>query len=112
MKNQLPMYSKLPDPIVVPARTAVLLVFMPPATAGNQQRSSLIAFANVLQNLVGESVRVLKIDEVTHPEVVQSFKVTFVPTFVFVQEGVELWRQMGITDAVFLAKRVNYQLMN
>lgn len=86
------------DPILIPARSAVLLVFMPPDRTNYQQRDSLTALTDSLQKLLGESVRLLKIDEATHPDVVQSFAITHTPAFVLVRQGIELWRQVGMPD--------------
>lgn len=48
-------------------------------------------------------MRVLRIDEATHPEVVQSFRITQTPTFVLVRQGVEIWRQEGMPDSATFA---------
>lgn len=90
-------------PILIPARTAVLLIFMPPASATNQQRDNLKTLADSLQAQLGSQVRVLRIDQVTHPEVVQSFAIFQTPAFVLVRQGVEIWRQEGLSDDVTLA---------
>lgn len=85
-------------PILVPAKTAVLLVFLPSATTtGNiNPRSSLTRLVEPIQQQLGESVRILKIDAITHPDVVQSFDIHQFPAFVLVRQGIELWRQEGI----------------
>lgn len=87
-----------PHPILIPARSAVLLVFMPPDQIDRQQRESLATLTDSLQKLLGESVRILKIDQATHPDVVQSFAITHTPAFVLVRQGIELWRQVGMAD--------------
>lgn len=91
-----------PQPIIIRARTAVLLIFMPPMRTAHQQRATLIALAQSVQTQLGSQVRVLRIDEATHPEVVQSFAITHMPAFVLVRQGVEIWRQEGIPDEATL----------
>ncbi|WP_338874648.1 thioredoxin family protein [Spirosoma sp. SC4-14] len=88
-------------PILVPARTAVLLVFLPSAASRDTigQRLSLTKLVGSWQQELGHTVRVLKIDENVHPDVVRSFDVQQFPAVVLVQQGVELWRQEGITTA-------------
>ncbi len=76
---------------------------MPSGPMGHQQRDTLTALAESLQTQLGDHVRVLRIDEVTHPEVVQSFAITQTPAFVLVRQGVEIWRQEGLSDDVTLA---------
>jgi thioredoxin-like negative regulator of GroEL len=90
-------------PVIVPARTAVLLLFMPPVRTDPQQQAILTDLANSLQEHLGAGLRVLRIDEAIHPEVVQSFRITQTPTFVLVRQGVEIWRQEGMPDSATLA---------
>lgn len=82
-------------PIIVPANTAVLLLFLPPIRAVARQGNELIALAQTLQGRFANQLRVLRLDEVTHPEVVRSFNITRTPTFVLVRQGVERWRHEG-----------------
>lgn len=91
-------------PILIPAKTAVLLIFIPPERLGRHRRASLVAQANSLQNRLGNRVRVLCIDETNHPDVVLSFDITETPAFVLVQQGVELWRQVGTPNEEMLAQ--------
>lgn len=94
------METRKTNPILVPASSAVLLLFMP---LDRQQRSALSVLADSLQKRLNGSVRVLKIDEATHPEVVRSFDIGQIPALVLVRQGVELWRQEGLTDPNLLA---------
>lgn len=100
-----------PNPIVIPARSAVLLFFMPSETADRHTRASLITLADSLQAILGRSVRILKIDELTHPEVVSSFGVTQTPAFVLVRQGIEIWRQVGMASDRGMISAVEQQLM-
>lgn len=93
-----------PNPALLTARSAVLLIFfMPPALANRAERASLVVLANSLQQELSGLVRVLRIDEDIHLDVVRSFAITKMPAFVLVRRGVELWRQEGLTDEETLA---------
>ncbi len=95
------------QPIYIPARTVVLLLFMPPARTAHSLRATLTALAQSLQDHLGSQVRVLRIDEATHPEVVQSFHITQTPAFVLVRQGVEIWRQQdGLLDGDTLVRMI------
>jgi hypothetical protein len=92
-----------PKPILMTARSAVLLIFFMPSEATNRfQRAELYWLADSVQSQLGSLVRVLRIDEATHREVVQSFAITQTPAFVLLRRGVELWRQQGLSDEATL----------
>lgn len=92
-----------PYPVLRSSQSAVLLIFfMPGGVANYQQRASLTALADSLQAQLGGLLRILRIDEATHPEVVQSFAITQTPAFVLVRRGIELWRQEGLSDEATL----------
>ncbi|AUD04269.1 thioredoxin domain-containing protein [Spirosoma pollinicola] len=84
-------------PILIPAKTAVLLAFLPSASRENGAVSKLV---DTLQQYLGEAIKILKIDETLHPDVVQSFSVDKFPTYILVQQGIELWRHEGPSDEV------------
>ncbi|MVM39399.1 thioredoxin [Spirosoma sp. HMF3257] len=92
-----------PSPILVPARSAVLLIFMPSDQENRQQRAALLAMTDWLQKRLGDLVRIHKIDQVNYPDVVQSFDIINTPTFVLIRQGIELWRQEGMPDEAVLA---------
>lgn len=97
------MKSDDPYPALRSAQLAVLLIFfMPSGLADRQQRTLLTALADSLQAQLGGLLRILRIDEATHPDVVQSFAITRAPAFVLVRRGVELWRQEGLVDEATL----------
>lgn len=96
-----------PQPIYIPARSVVLLIFMPPVRTNQPQRATLTALAQSVQEHLGNQVRVLRIDESIHPEVVQSFGIVQTPAFVLVQQGVELWRQQGLSDEATLVRMIS-----
>ncbi|MBF9238484.1 thioredoxin [Hymenobacter sp. BT683] len=84
---------------VLPFDAAVLLVLLPLVPAGEvppgtQSNASIRA----LQGRLGPAIRVLKIDEASHPAVVQSFGTPQLPACVLVRHGVELWRQHGLPE--------------
>lgn len=80
-------------PVLVSPKAANLLVFLPrPET---RLPDGLCAS---LQRHFGTTLRILKIDAASHPEVIASFGVGQAPTFVLVQKGAEIWRQEGLTD--------------
>lgn len=92
-----------PHPVLLAARSVVLLIFfMPSELANRQQRAVLTALADSMQTQLGSLVRVLRIDEASHPDVVQTFAITQLPAFVLLRRGVELWRQQGLSDEATL----------
>jgi len=88
---------------VLPAHAAMLLVLLPTVGAGTRQESPLDRTATnlLLQDLqvqLGTAIRVLKVDEGTHPAVVHAFGGKGVPAFVLLRDGAELWRQQGLPE--------------
>ena len=82
----------------------MLLVLLPlaPGADATAARASL----GTLQQQLGPAVRVLAIDEATHPAVVRSFGPAALPASVLVRRGVELWRQPGLPTAEAVASRL------
>lgn len=100
--------SFFPSPPVLspPPDTAVLLVLLPLARAGEVgPNTPAVLSVRALQNRLGPSIRVLQVDEASHPAVVRSFGTPELPACVLMRQGVELWRQHGLPDdeAVFEA---------
>jgi hypothetical protein len=79
----------------------VLLVLLPLATGS--EATAARASLGALQQQLGPGVRVLAIDEATHPAVVRSFGPAALPASVLVHRGVELWRQPGLPAAEAVA---------
>lgn len=78
---------------------AVLLVLLPLASGREASGPPVTASTlYTLQQRLGPAVRVLKIDEATHPAVVRSFGKPELPACVLVRQGVELWRQQGLPE--------------
>lgn len=97
--------TKLTDPNPV-----LLIFFMPLTVTSRLERASFLALANALQAQLDGLVRVLRIDEDIHSDVVRSFAVTQTPTFVLVRRGVELWRQEGLAEMVTLVELIKGRL--
>ncbi|MET4108328.1 thioredoxin [Hymenobacter sp. UYP22] len=89
------------SPTLAPATTAVLLVLLP-LEAGAAALPTL-AWLNALQQQLQPAIRVLKIDEASHPVVVRSFQAAELPACVLVRQGIELWRQHGLPVGEHLA---------
>lgn len=81
-----------------PPAATVLLVLLPIGA-----RAAATTALAALQQQLGAAVRVLAIDEATHPAVVRSFGPPALPACVLVRQGVELWRQPGLPDAEAVA---------
>ncbi len=73
----------------------VLLVLLPQADSGAAQ-AFVRAALHTLQQQLGAAIRVLRVDEATHPDVVRSFDGQDLPCWVLMRHGVELWRQPGL----------------
>lgn len=88
------------------ADSAVLLVLLPAVATDSDARirNDTIDKLGALQQQLASTVRLLKIDEDTHPLVVRSFQAEPLPTFILVQQGVEVWReQIMFEDELFPA---------
>ena len=100
-----------PYPVLRSAQLAVLLIFfMPSKLADRQQQALLTALADSLQAQLGSLLRILRIDEATHPDVAHSFAITRFPAFVLVRWGVELWRQERLSDETALVELIRDRL--
>ena len=86
---------------VLPAHAAMLLVLLPTVGPDSKQetlleRNATNELLNKLQVWLGSAIRVLKVDEGSHPGVVRAFDGRGVPAFVLLRGGEELWRQQGL----------------
>ena len=88
-------FSRTPPPS---ADAAMLLVLLPPVGTAPQVRMATLAALATLQQELGAAIRVLTVDEVSHPSVVRSFQAIDLPCFVLMLQGVELWRQGGLPE--------------
>ncbi|GAB3834453.1 thioredoxin [Hymenobacter jeollabukensis] len=80
------------------ADAAVLLVLLPVSRPDGAVPPFSTAALERLQRRLGPAIRVLRIDEASHPTVVRSFHAQQLPACVLVRQGVELWRQPGLPD--------------
>ena len=103
--------TTIPQTARHPAEAAVLLVLLPlvVSAAERQHRQNDMAKLDALQQQLGAAIRVLRVDEASHPVVVRSFDGAGLPAFVLIRRGVELWRQPGLpageaTARLLLAK--------
>ena len=88
---------------MLPAHAAMLLVLLPSVGPGSKQENLLARNAtnellNDLQAQLGSAIRILKIDETSHPGVVHAFNGRGLPAFVLLRDGAELWRQQGLPE--------------
>jgi hypothetical protein len=93
---------------LLPTHPAMLLVLLPTVGPGARQETPLARAAttkllNGLQVQLGAAIRVLKVDEASHPAVVHAFDGRGVPAFVLLRDGVELWRQQGLPKGELMA---------
>jgi thioredoxin 1 len=56
-----------------------------------------------LHQIMGDSVRILKLDVDRNPAVAQSFNISGVPTLILFKNGQIVWRQSGVMQARQLA---------
>ena len=106
-KIKLFMKPDDPHPILLSAHSAVLLIFFVPSESDHSpQQAVSSALAKSVQAQLGNLVRVLRIGEADHPDVVQSFAITQLPAFVLIRRGVELWRQQGPMEETTLVEGI------
>lgn len=88
-----------------PPAAAVLLVLLPApvSRAGRTSEAVSPAALDALQHQLEPAIRVLRINEFSHPSVVSSFHAAALPCFVLVHHGIELWRECGLPDAATIA---------
>lgn len=52
-----------------------------------------------LREIMGDGVRILKLDVDKNPQVASAFDISGVPTLILFQKGKMLWRQSGVVPA-------------
>jgi len=62
-----------------------------------------------LKELMGEDIRILKIDVDRNPETASHYQVSGVPTLILFQKGNILWRQSGAMSAGQLSQVIRRQ---
>ena len=93
---------------LLPAHAAMLLVLLPAVGPGAEQetrpvRTDTNLLLKCLQLRLGAAVRVLTVDEASHPAVVHAFDGRGVPAFVLLRDGEEVYRQQGLPEGVPMA---------
>jgi hypothetical protein len=93
---------------LLPAHPAMLLVMLPTVGPGPQQETPRARTATnlLLQGLqveLGTAIRILKVDEASHPAVMRAFDGRGVPAFVLLRDGAELYRQQGLPNSALMA---------
>lgn len=88
---------------LLPANAATLLVLLPTVGPGDRQetqpaRTATNLLLQGLQLRLGTAVRVLRVDEASHPAVVHAFDGRGLPAFVLLRDGEELYRQQGLPE--------------
>lgn len=91
-----------------PADAAVLLVLLPLVAAGGvpQVRATTRTKLAALQHRLGTAIRILVVEEDSDPDVVRSFRVSALPAFLLVRQGIELWRQPGLPEGDFVVEQL------
>jgi hypothetical protein len=88
------------------ADAAVLLVLLPMVGTAPPVRTATLAAMKALQQRLGSVIRVLSVDDASHPAVVRSFQTADLPAFVLVWKGVELWRQQGLPEGELIVAQL------
>lgn len=95
-------------PIFVSPKTAILLVFVPDNPA---QRLVVDLLLERVKAVADDAIRITQVDEIINPEVVSSFGVQVLPTFILLKQGVEIWRHSGILESQLLTEHVCKQVI-
>lgn len=60
--------------------------------------------------VLGDRVKITLVNESTHPEVVNSFGVRMLPSYVLIIQGNEIWRHSGSIESAELLRLLTEQL--
>jgi len=60
-----------------------------------------------LSRLMDDRIRILKIDVDKNPKVAQKYKIQGVPTLILFKNGLPVWRQSGVQQALQLQSIIN-----
>lgn len=63
-----------------------------------------------LSALMGESIRILKVDVDKNPKVAANYQIQGVPTLILFKNGQSLWRQSGVVPAPQLQQIINQHI--
>ncbi|MGI4742422.1 MAG: thioredoxin family protein [Janthinobacterium lividum] len=81
---------------------AVLLLLLPRGATGGPRQAML----DELRHRLGAAIQVLVVDEENDPDVVRSFRVTRLPSFLLLRQGIELWRQPGLPEGELIVEQL------
>ena len=101
------MNSTLFRPLIVPAKTAVLLVFVPNSVT---QQVVINQLLERVRAELGDRIRITRVDQTVHPEVIRSFGVHQLPSFILLKQGIEIWRHNGPMNSPELIRLLSAQL--
>jgi thioredoxin 1 len=94
-------------PIFVPSKTAVLLAFIP---TGVRQQELVDYLLERVDTILGDSIRITRVNQDAHPEVVKSFGIQEFPAFVLLKQGTEVGRFDGIAESAELIRLLSQKL--
>lgn len=63
-----------------------------------------------LSGLMGDRIRILKIDVDKNPKVAQKYQIQGVPTLILFKNGTPVWRQSGVQQAAQLQSIISQHL--
>lgn len=63
-----------------------------------------------LSGLLGDSIRILKVDVDKNPKVAANYQIQGVPTLILFRNGEVLWRQSGVVPAPQLQQIINQHI--
>ncbi len=64
-----------------------------------------------LRNMMGDRIRILKIDIDRNPAITTSLNISGVPTLILYQRGKMIWRQSGVVNAKQLQNIIDQKMM-
>ncbi len=87
--------------------TPVLLVLLPDGVAVAPTHPPVMSVPlQALQRQLGDAIRVMVVNEASHPAIVHSFHILDLPSFVLVRKGVELWQQRGLPEGESIVQQL------
>ena len=66
----------------------------------------MVPILKQLKDLVGDNVKIVKIDIDKNPEIASTYSVQGVPTLILFKDSIQKWRQSGVVQAAQLRQLV------